>query len=230
MSLSSDRSWKILNAVVQDYIQTAEPVSSKAIADRYALGLSPATIRSIMAELESEGFLYQPHTSAGRVPTDKSFRRYVDNLMALVRPSEADGELLKRDLKSLLNTENVVPDAARALSSLTSCAGLMFIPRKDNFVIKAVNLLVLDSTTLMMVLVSTLGTAQTRLIRLGPEAGSLDIERITNYLNGIAEGQTVSGLRARIVAGMKVDRNRYDELLSKALKLGAMAFEHEGGP
>ncbi|MFQ5736156.1 MAG: heat-inducible transcriptional repressor HrcA [Thermodesulfobacteriota bacterium] len=228
MSLSSERSRKILSAVVQDYIHTAEPVSSRAIATKYALGLSPATIRYIMAELESEGFLYQPHTSAGRVPTDKSFRMYVDSLQGLDEPLDIDKELLKKSFESFMKADNVLSDAAKALSTLTSCAGLMFVPRKDNFLIRAISFLVLDSTTLMMVLQSSFGAVQTRLIRLGTEVGKLDMERITNYLNEIAGGLTVRELRGRIVEEMKNDKNRYDRLLSNALKLGAAAFEQEG--
>ncbi|MDP2688616.1 MAG: heat-inducible transcriptional repressor HrcA, partial [Deltaproteobacteria bacterium] len=229
MSLSSERSRRILSAIVQDYISTAEPVGSRAIATKYALGLSPATIRGIMAELESEGYLYQPHTSAGRVPTDKSFRFFVDSLNALEEPLDIDKDLLKRSFESMPGAERILSDTAKALSTLTSCAGLMFMPRKDSFIIKRVNLLVLDSASLMMVFVSNFGAVQTRLIRLGTDTGKLEIERITNYLNGMAGGLTVRDLRARIVEEMKNDKSLYDELLANALKLGVMALEEDGG-
>lgn len=228
MGLSSERSKKILSAIVQDYIHTAEPVSSKAIATRYSLGLSPATIRSIMAELEAGGFLYQPHTSAGRVPTDKSFRLYVDGLGSLEEPLEVDKELLGRSCDAAGSLESMLSETARALSVLTNCAGLMFIPRKPDFVIKRINFLVLDHDSLMMVFTSSFGAVETRLVRLGADMRKLDIERTSNYLNEMAGGLTVRELRARIVEEMKKDKFLYDELMSGALKLGVMALDQEG--
>lgn len=227
MNIFSERSRHVLTAIVEDYIRTAEPVSSKAIAAKCSLGVSPATIRNIMAELESEGFLSQPHTSAGRVPTDKSFRFYLDSLRRLDELPEGDKALLRRSCERPSAVEDILTETARALSTLSSCAALMFIPRKDSFVIKHINILPMDSTSLMVVIVSTLGMARTRLIRLGEDAGSLDVERISNYLNSIGAGLTVRELRARVVEEMKKVKNLYDELLSNALKLGAMALDDQ---
>ncbi len=227
MNIFSERSRKVLYAIVEDYIRTAEPVSSKAIATKYSLGVSPATIRNIMAELESEGFLSQPHTSAGRVPTDKSFRFYLDGLRSLDELPEGDKALLKKSCERPSAVEDILTETARALSTLSSCAGLMFIPRKDSFVIKHINMLPMDKTSLMVVIVSTLGMVQTRLIRLGTDVGKLNIERISNYLNSIGAGLTVRDLRALVVEEMKKVKNLYDELLSNALKLGAMALDDE---
>lgn len=229
MGLSSERSIKILSAIVQDYIHTAEPVSSRAIAARYALGLSPATIRSIMAELEAEGFLYQPHTSAGRVPTDKSFRLYVDGLNSLEEPLEVDKQMLGKSLDAAGSLESVLSETARALSVLTNCAGLMFMPRRPDFVIKRINFLALDPGSLMMVFTSSFGGVETRLVKLGPDMRKLDIEKTSNYLNEMAGGLTVKELRARIVEEMKKDKFLYDELMNGALKLGVMALDQEGG-
>lgn len=228
MDIFSERSRQVLNAIVEDYIKTAEPVSSKAIATRYSLGVSPATIRNIMAELESEGFLIQPHTSAGRVPTDKSFRLYLDSLRRLEDLPEGDKALLRKSSEKSSTVEDILTETVRALSTLSSCAGLMFIPRKDSFVIKHINILPMDRTSLMVVIVSTLGMVQTRLIRLGAEAGKLNIERISNYLNSIGSGLTVRELRARVVEEMQKVKNLYDELMTNALKLGAMALGAEG--
>lgn len=227
MTVFSERSRKILSAIVRDYISTAEPVSSKAIAMKYSLGLSPATIRSIMAELEKDGFLVQPHTSAGRVPTEKSFRFYVDSLLKFEDLPEVDKDLLKKSCERPSGVEEVLTDTARALSVLTSCAGLMFIPKKDTFIIKHINLVPMDNSSIMVLIVSSFGMVHTRLIRLGEDAGRLDLEKISNYLNSIAEGLTLRELRARIIEEMKNVKNLYDELLSNALRLGSMVLEQE---
>lgn len=228
MDIFSERARRILKAIVQDYIRTAEPVSSKAIATKYSLGLSPATIRNIMAELESEGFLIQPHTSAGRVPTDKSFRLYVDGLHELEELPQDEKDLLKRRCEESRSLEDILTETAKALSLLTSCAGLMFIPRKGNFIIKQIDLVPMDKTGLMVLLVSTLGMVESRLVRLGSELSRVDLERISNYLNSVAGGLTIKELRAKIVEEMQKEKNLYDELLAKALSLGAVVFQDDG--
>ncbi|MBI1910849.1 MAG: heat-inducible transcription repressor HrcA [Deltaproteobacteria bacterium] len=225
MDISSERAKKILSAIVLDFIRTAEPVSSKAIATRYSFGLSPATIRSIMAELEKEGYLIQPHTSAGRIPTDKSFRFYVDSLRELEEPPQVDKDLLKKSCEEPLAIDNILTETAKALSTLTSCAGLMLVPKKDSFIIKQINFIPMEKTSLMVVIVSRLGLVQTRHIRMETEVKKLGLEKITNYLNSIAEGLTIRELRARIIEEMRNVKNLYDELLSNALRLGAMALE-----
>jgi len=227
--ITSERVSRILSAVVQDYIQTAEPVSSKTIARKYPLGLSPATIRNIMAELEEDGFLRQPHTSAGRVPTEKGFRFYVDSLSKLEELAEGEKDILRRSCGGPCAMENILADTAKALSALTGCAGLMFAPRKDNFTIRHIRVLPMDSASLMVLLVSSIGLVQTRLVRMGSGAKGLDLEKISNYLNSIAWGLTVRELRLRIIKEMRVEKNLYDKLMAKALKLGVMAFEDGAG-
>ncbi len=229
MNITSERVRTILNAVVQDYIQTAEPVSSKSIARKYPLGLSPATIRGIMAELEEEGFLTQPHTSAGRVPTERGFRFYVDSLSRLEELAEGEKDVIRRSCGAPCAMENVLADTAKALSSLTGCAGLMFAPRKDAFTIRHIRILPMDSANLMVLLVSNIGMVQTRLVRMDSEFKGLDLEKISNYLDSIAWGLTVRELRLRIIKEMRLEKNLYDRLMAKALSLGVMALDNGSG-
>lgn len=223
----TERYHRVINAIVKDYIKTAEPVSSKAVVTNYSFGLSPATIRNIMAELEDAGFLVQPHTSAGRVPTDKSFRLYIDSLRELEELPQGQKELLEKTCGGVATIEEVLTETARALSMLTHCAGLMIAPRPEGFVIKQINLVPMDGscTGIMVVMVSTLGMVETRVVRMEPGIDKPALERISNYLNSMAEGLTMRELRARVVEEMKKEKNLYDELLSKALSLGAMALE-----
>ncbi|OGP14561.1 MAG: heat-inducible transcription repressor HrcA [Deltaproteobacteria bacterium GWA2_55_10] len=223
----SERNRNILRAIVQDYIRTAEPVSSRAIAMNHSLGVSPATIRNVMAELESMGFLKQPHTSAGRVPTEKSFRFYIDTLLDFQEPGQVDKDLLKKSCERSVSVEEILSDTAKALSTITNCAGIMFIPRKVGFTIRHINLLPIDASGLIVLLVSNYGVVQSRIVRMaGIE--KLELERISNYLNSIAEGLTIKELRAKIVDEMHRDKNLYDELLAKALRLGAEALCDQG--
>lgn len=224
MEQFQERTKKVLKALVQDYIKTAEPVGSKALAASHSLGVSPATIRNVMAELETLGYLVQPHTSAGRIPTEKSFRFYIDSLLELEEPGQDAKDLLARICERSAAIDEVLSNTAKVLSAMTNCAGVLFIPRKESFTIKQISLVPIDATGLMVLLVSDCGMVHSRLVRIaGIER--LEIERISNYLNSIGAGLTIGELRARILDEMKRDKNLYDELLAKALRLGAEATE-----
>lgn len=228
MDIASSRARKVLSSVIKDYIVTAEPVSSRAVAAGYCPELSPATIRNIMAELESAGYLVQPHTSAGRVPTDKSFRFYVNCLLECEEPTEESKSILRRGCSCSLPIEAALGETARTLSSLSRCAGLMFVPRRDRFVIKRISVVAVDRTRMMVMLVSNFGFVETRIVDMGEGIGKLDVEKISNYLNSISGGLTLRELRARIVEEMRNVKNMYDELLARALSLGAMVLEEDG--
>ncbi|MEK7678926.1 MAG: heat-inducible transcription repressor HrcA, partial [Deltaproteobacteria bacterium] len=158
----TERQGAILAAIVKEYILSAEPVGSKAVASSYSAslgGVSPATIRNIMAELEGAGYLAQPHTSAGRVPTEKGFRFYVDSLLEVEEPTEEAKEFLRKCLDGPSNIEDMLTGTTRVLSSLTGCAGLLFIPERESFVIRHISLLPVERNSLVVVFVSTLGLA-----------------------------------------------------------------------
>ncbi|MBI5236452.1 MAG: heat-inducible transcription repressor HrcA [Deltaproteobacteria bacterium] len=224
----NERNKKILNAVLEEYIHTAEPVGSKAVAESCGLGLSPATIRGLMAELESQGLLARPHASAGRIPTEKAFRFYVDGLPQPQDLSKGDKDALLKGFESADHGEGALKGTARSLATLTGCACLMFMPDKDNFIIREINIVRVDAGRVIVMIVSSLGVAVSRFLDIGIEAASLDIEKTCNYLNSIAGGLTVAQLRSIIVAEMRNEKNLYDELLDRALRLGAMALEAGG--
>lgn len=226
--MNAQRNKLILNAIVEDYIVTAGPVGSKAVAKKYGLSLSPATIRAVMAELEFEGYLAQPHTSAGRIPTEKGFRAYINGLIKREEPLDLDKALIKRTCRENYS-RGVIAETAKTLSTLTNCAGIMFLPRLDAFIVKQINIVPLDRTGLLVVLVSNHGMAQTRFIRMDIEVRKLDLKRITEYLNSIAKGLDIRTLRSRIVEQMRLDKNLYDTLLSNALSVGAKALEDTAG-
>ncbi len=226
----TERQGAILAAIVKEYILSAEPVGSKAVAFSYSAslgGVSPATIRNIMAELEGAGYLAQPHTSAGRVPTDKGFRFYVDSLLEVEEPTEEAKDVFRKCLDGPSNIEDMLTGATKVLSSLTGCAGLLFIPEREGFVIRRIRLLPVERNGLVVVFVSTLGLARTRFVRTDIDISGLDLERIGNYLNSIGGGLTVGQLRARLREDMAEERNLYDELLSKAYSLCGALFSQD---
>ena len=226
IDILSERYRKILRAVMKEYIRTAVPVSSKAISARYSLGLSPATIRSIMADLEGDGFLVKRHASAGRAPTQKCFRLYVDSLLETEDPADAEKDLIKRCLERVRDTDNVFTETTRALSTLTRCAGLALVPGIESFVIKHIRLLPMGSARLMLLVVSSLGHVRTRVVNVGAVKEALDLDEISNYLNSIGEGLTLKSLKSRILKDMKGEKRLYGELLAKAFNLSSMSLDN----
>ena len=226
IEITSERYRKILRAIMKEYIRTAVPVSSKAISARYSLGLSPATIRSIMADLEGDGFLVKRHASAGRAPTQKCFRLYVDSLLETEDPVDAEKDLIKRCLDRVRDTDNVFTETTRALSTLTRCAGLALVPGIESFVIKHIRLLPMGSARLMLLVVSSLGHVRTRVVNVGAVKEALDLDEISNYLNSIGEGLTLKSLKSRILKDMKGEKRLYGELLAKAFNLSSMSLDN----
>lgn len=223
MDINSERHRSILTAVVRDYIRTATPVGSKGLTLNYCLNVSPATVRSIMAELEDGGYLTQPHRSAGRIPTEKGFRFYIDTLPEFDDISMNEKSFLKRNLSGPVTLDDVFTKTARALASMTLCAGIMFVPSRYNYTIRRINLLKTGQKDVMVIIVPSAGPVTTRLVRMGVEISAYDLERITGYLNTIANGITLNVLREKIVEEMRKEKNLYDSLVSKALSIGAMA-------
>src|SRR5919202_5502896 len=148
----SERELRVLEAVVQTYIETAEPAGSQTIARRFGLGVSSATIRNTMSELEEKGFLFHPHTSAGRVPTDRAYRLYVDTIMRLSPPSREDQSALRAELVSARSAiEEILRRAAQTLGVLTQELGVAVAPALDELVLERLELVQVSSERLLLV-------------------------------------------------------------------------------
>ncbi len=221
----SERAMTVLGAIVRGYIESAEPLGSKTIASRYYIGVSPATIRNIMSGLERAGLLFQPHASAGRIPTERAFRLYLDRLLEPEEPGTEEKEYLYRRAERLMGIKDLLTGTTRALSHITNCTGLAFLIGSYDLVIRDIRVLPIDDDSLLLVLVPEVGEARTSLFHTGERLPGLDFGKVSNYLREIGRGLTVKGLRARIVEKMKDEKNLYDELLSKALRLGELALK-----
>ncbi len=215
----------ILEAVIREYISTVEPVSSRAIVERHSVGLSPASVRGIMAGLEKGGYLTRAHASAGRVPTDKSFRLYVDNLGELKEPPEGFKELIGSLGAGSGGGDDVRRRAVKALSALTRCAGFVCVPGPESLTVRHIRLLPVDRTGVVVVILSNEGVLHSKLARFDEEVGRLDLEKAANYLNSLGGGLTLRALRDRLLEEMKNEKVLYDRLLRRALRLGEMAVE-----
>lgn len=220
-----ERGAEVLRLVVEDYIETAEPVGSRTISKRMAQVLSPATIRNIMADLEEAGYLCQPHTSAGRIPTGSGFRYYVNHLLARRQLNSSERSLLQTVGEGAgAGADEIVRHASRLLSRLSRHACVVVVSRTAHQSLRSLNLLRASSDKILMVAVLQGGWVQHRLIEEEPGLTSDDIEKINSYLNGIAAGLTLPQLRVRILNEMRKEKARYDLLMRRALLLGSRAL------
>ena len=214
----------LLLAVIQDFVATAEPVGSQHLVSKYSLGVRAATVRSIMAELEADNFLYQPHTSAGRVPTAKAFRYYVDYVMPQRQIGRNDRVQIEycyseraRDLTEVMR------DTSRLLALLTGQAAVVLTPRFEAIELARVNFIRLREAHVMAVLIARGGGVQTRVIDSGRDYTQEELERMARYLNESLEGRTLEQARAWIEGALLEERTRYDQFARAALTLGDAA-------
>jgi len=159
-----DRKLAVLRAIVEDYVATQEPVGSKALVERHNLGVSPATIRNDMAALEDEGYIAQPHTSAGRVPTDKGYRLFVDRLSTVKPLSTAERRAIQTFLDGALDLDDVVARTVRLLAQLTRQVAVVQYPSLTRSSVRHVELVSLGPTRVMLVLITTTGRVEQRVV------------------------------------------------------------------
>jgi heat-inducible transcriptional repressor len=164
-----DRKLEVLRAIVEDFVSTNEPVGSKALVERHNLGVSPATVRNDMAVLEEEGYIAQPHTSAGRVPTDRGYRLFVDRLSTVKPMSVAERKAIEQFLDGALDLDDVVNRTVRLLAQLTRQVAVVQYPTLDRSSVRHLELVPLSTTRVMLVLITDTGRVEQRQIDLpGP--------------------------------------------------------------
>lgn len=224
----SDRQQNILFAVICEYISTAEPVGSRTISRKYDFNLSAATIRNIMADLEDIGLLLQPHTSAGRIPTDQGFRFYVDHLENS-RKMTVDLRALKID--EALYTEsglgNLMKKATELLSSLSHQAGLVLAPNLKSMICRHIDFIKLSNSQVLVIFISESGLVHKRAIRLEEDISQDILDKISKLVTTELMGLSLSEIRKKLVSMMETEKARFDQFLARAIKLSQEFFAEE---
>ena len=159
-----ERKLSVLRAIVEDYVTTREPVGSKALAERHALGVSPATIRNDMALLEDEGYITQPHTSAGRVPTDTGYRLFVDRLATIKPLSAAERRAIGTFLEGAVDLDDIVLRTVRLLAQVTGQVAVVQYPSLTRSQVRHVEIVAMSPRRLMVVVISTTGRVEQRIL------------------------------------------------------------------
>ncbi|MDA0564010.1 heat-inducible transcriptional repressor HrcA [Streptomonospora sp. S1-112] len=184
-----DRKLAVLRAIVEDYVATKEPVGSKALADRHTLGVSPATIRNDMVALEEEGYITQPHTSAGRVPTDKGYRLFVDRLSTVKPLSSAERRAIETFLGGAVDLDEIVARTVRLLAQLTRQVAVVQYPSLTRSCVQHVELVPLAAQRVMMVLITDTGRVEQRVIDGLDRVGGDSVETLRQMLNRALVGK-----------------------------------------
>lgn len=224
------RARKILSAVVHEYLNSGEAVGSRTVTRRYGIDLSPATVRNVMSDLEEAGLLKQPHTSAGRVPTDQGLRFFVDSLLKVRSLSGKEKEeLTQRYQLGSADLDTALRDATKVLSELSTHTVVLMTPRPEADVLDHVEFVRLREYQLLVVLVTKSGQVSNKIITSAESLAIDELERMNNYLNHILGGLTLDGVVARVREELQSERIRYQQLEKKALELSAQALPDGGG-
>jgi heat-inducible transcriptional repressor len=195
----SERELRILEAVVQTYIETAEPAGSQTIARRYGLGVSPATIRNTMSELEEKGYLFHPHTSAGRIPTDRAYRVYVNEIMRLAPLSPAARSTLQAELQGSRNiVDEILQRAAQVLGVLTQELGVAVAPALDEMVLERIELVRVSSERLLLVFNLRSGVVRTIFVEVPARLSAESVFEVSRLLNERLSGLTLYRIRTTL--------------------------------
>jgi heat-inducible transcriptional repressor len=228
-----DRKKEILAAVVRAHIATGQPVGSFALAERSSHKVSSATIRNICAELEDEGFLTHPHTSAGRLPTDKGYRYYVDNLMGSRKLSRSDASRIDErllDEESLSSPETLMERTSQLLSQLSTNVGIVVRPSSTTDILHHIEFVKLPDSRILAITVSSAGRVQDRLIRVDADFSQDELNSTARYLVDNFQGLTLLEVRDELLVRMAEEKALYDGLLRNAVMLCSQSLQEGDQP
>ncbi|MBM6829743.1 heat-inducible transcription repressor HrcA [Anaerotignum lactatifermentans] len=218
MSLN-DRKIQILQAIINDYIETAEPVGSRTIAKKYNLGISSATIRNEMSDLEEMGFIIQPHASSGRIPSDLGYRLYVDHLMQKKELSPEEEQYLQNVVnRNVGQIDYLLEEMAKALSLLTNYTTIISEPVSQTTRIKQIRLLPLDEGSILLVIATEDNFIKNHVIKMGSVPNEEVILRMGMYLNHVLQGYTIADIDANVVRRLQRELAEYSGILPHILK------------
>ena len=214
--MSEDRRLAVLRAIVEDYVHTREPVGSKALVERHSLGVSPATIRNDMAALEEEGLIAQPHTSAGRIPTDKGYRLFVDRLTTVKPLSMAEKRAIQTLLDGAVDLDDVVDRTVRLLAQLTRQVAVVQYPSLSRSTVRHVELVPVGAGRVLVVLITNTGRVEQRVIDVRHDPPEALLGELRARLNAAASGQRLTEV-VDVVSALPDSFGMEDQALVRAV-------------
>lgn len=223
----SDRTRRILAALIRGYVETGEPVSSATLAQKAGLTLSSATVRTVLAQLEEMGYVYQPHTSAGRVPTDAGYRYYVDQLLEgrrAARDLSAVEARLRQEAGDAPLMDDLLSSTSHVLSEASRHIGFAIAPADAQAIFHHIEFVPLSGTRILVVVVVGGNQVSQKSVDIGETLGMSELVQAANYLNAEFAGRTLDEVRAGVVDRLREERSLYDQLLGLALRLASSSL------
>jgi heat-inducible transcriptional repressor len=223
----SDRTRRVLAALIREYIETGEPVASAALTRRTGLSVSSATVRNVLSQLEEMGFVWQPHTSAGRVPTDLGYRFYVDLLLEARRASKDSAGVearLRQQAGDAPLIDDLLSSASHVLSAVSRHVGFAIAPPNAQAVFHRIEFVPLHGHRILVVLVARGNQVSQKTIDVGEEITQAELEKAANFLNREFSGRTLEEVREGVLTRLREERTLYDQLLGLALRLASSSF------
>ncbi len=215
-----DRKQRVLLAIIRDYITTAEPVGSRTIAKRYKLGVSPATIRNEMADLEEMGYIEQPHTSSGRIPSERGYRYYVDYLMKRKKLTKEEENIIRREFAARVrDVGQVIQKAGVLLSQLTQYTAMVLSPRIEASSFKHIQIISMQPAQAMIIVVMDNGIVHHRMLEVPESLNAGDMNTITCVLNAKLQGLTMEKIKLTLMKEIYYELAKHKQILDLAMDL-----------
>ncbi len=225
----NDRSLRLLKSLVSQYIAEGQPVGSKRLAQVSGLDLSPASIRNIMADLERQGLIVSPHTSAGRVPTEKAYRLFVNKLIRVEKLTPSLVERLKQELRLEDNTQTLMSAASDLLSDLTHMASIVMLPKRDHLALHRIEFFPLSENRVLAVLVFNDAEVENRIFHTTKAYTEAELQQAANFLNEAIAGHDVQTVRHRLLKDIRQARQEVNEFFGVLLEMTEKLFDDAAG-
>ena len=224
----NERTQHLLKALVERYIRDGQPVGSRTLARDAGLDLSPATVRNVMADLEELGYLHSPHTSAGRVPTARGYRLFIDALLNLRPLDDREVETLRRRIdQPVQNSAELARSVSDLLSGVTQLAGIVMLPRRNVVTLRHVEFLALSENRVLVILVLNTQEVQNRIIQTRRPYGAAELQQAAHYLNEQFTGRDIQQVREALLRDLRETRDSLDRLMQAVVEMAEQTFETE---
>ena len=223
----SERSLYLFKTLVEHFIQDGAPVGSRTLSKDSSLNLSPATIRNVMADLEDFGLLDSPHTSAGRVPTAKGYRLFVDSLLRVNDLNSIEVEKIAKELDPGNDFKSLMQRTSSMLSDITQLAGVVMLPRTEQSKLQHIEFVVLSGNRVLVILVVNDREVQNRIINTSRTYSASELQEASNYLNDIFAGKDLTYVRANILDELEKTKEQLSQSMQTAMEMAQLAFDYE---
>lgn len=221
----SERSLGLFKTLVEHFIEDGMPVGSRTLSKDSKLKLSPATIRNVMADLEEIGLLHSPHTSSGRVPTNKGYRFFIDTLLKVNDLDSTEVERIAQRLQPEANHATLMRSASSMLSDITQLAGVVMLPRISQTMLQHIEFIPMSGSQVLVILVVNDQDVQNKIIDTGKTYSASQLQQVSNYLNELFSGKDLKDVRASIVTELEKMKEEVNQLMQTAIEMAKIAFD-----